>query len=83
MSKMPPREELILTKKVMRLIVEQLSPLNASPRVYLDLDDYQKFLEEVKPLFKEQYGCFLTHEGASNDGYENILFGGYAVCLKM
>lgn len=48
-------------------------------KIFLSKALYQKFIKEVEPIYKEQYGSFLTVESVD---HQNILYKGHAVCLS-
>lgn len=57
--------------------------LQGGMRVLLNPKDYQEFRDAIEPIYKKQWGGFLSEQKATEDGYENILYSGRAVCLDM
>lgn len=76
MSKETPQQ------KVQRMILERSKASEYCRRLFLPKDEYMEFYRAVEPEYKKQYGAIVAEQEALKDGYENILFDGWAVCCE-
>lgn len=51
------------------------------PRIFIDAELYQRFRDEMLPIYKEKYGALIADQEASEEGWDNILYQGLAICL--
>lgn len=59
-----------------------IQKINQRRRIFLPIEDYKKFIKEIEPKYKKDYGALVADGEASRDGYENVLYRGVAVCLE-
>lgn len=68
-------------QQVMDVILSKVNARQIRPRIFISPALYEKFIKEVEPRYKQQYGGLVTDMDATLAGYDNVLYQGCAVCI--
>lgn len=70
-----------MAQKVTDLInAKTFSEQKKRDKIYLEPEEFRKFMDEMEPVYKEKYGGFISLD--SCDEF-NILFNGHPIVCKM
>lgn len=73
-----------ITRQVDQLVTSYATPknfmTNRARRIHLTPEKYIQFLREIEPFYKAKWGSFLTDKKAADEGWENVIYKGMAVC---
>lgn len=67
--------------KVNYLINLEIKGSETPERIFIGKELFQQFQDECLPIYKARYGGLVASQKACDDGYNNVLFHGTAVCL--